>query len=122
MGAKMNLAVVRGAQVIAVALMIGVAYSSTLGLLKPKKIDLHNHEQEQEVRPTPKVEHPNAWPPKPKTSVDPNMKVGPPSTQQLTKPKDVDTNELEPKQPKTAPGCSTPPGGGPPVTADFQPC
>ena len=87
MGANMNLAVVRGAQVMAVALMIGVAYSSTLGLLKPKKIDLHNHEQEQEVRPTPKVEHPNAWPPKPKTSVDPNMKVGPPSTQQLTKPK-----------------------------------
>ena len=122
MGAKMNLAVVRGAQVMAVALMIGVAYSSTLGLLKPKKIDLYKLEQEQEVRPTPKVEHPNAWPPKPKTGVGPNMKAEPLSTQQQTKPKDVDAKELEPKQPKTAPGCSTPPGGGPPVTTDFQPC
>ena len=122
MGAKTNLAVVRGAQVMAVALVIGVAYSSTLGLIRPKKIDLYELEQEQEVRPTPKVEHPNAWPPKPKTGVGPNMKAEPLSTQQQTKPKDVDAKELEPKQPKTAPGCSTPPGGGPPVTADFLPC
>ena len=122
MGAKTNLAVVRGAQVMAVALVIGVAYAPTLGLIRPKKIDLYELEQEQEVRPTPKVEHPNAWPPKPKTGVGPNMKAEPLSTQQQTKPKDVDAKELEPKQPKTAPGCSTPPGGGPPVTADFLPC
>ena len=122
MGAKTNLAVVRGAQVMAVALVIGVAYSSTLGLIRPKKIDLYELEQEQEVRSTPKVEHPNAWPPKPKTSVDPKTKAEPPPMQEQTKPKDVDSKELEPNQPKTAAGCTTPPGGGPPVTADFQPC
>ena len=38
MGAKTNLALVRGAQVMAVALLVVVAYASTLGFLKQKKI------------------------------------------------------------------------------------
>jgi hypothetical protein len=38
MGAKTDLAVVRGAQVMAVALVVGVAYTSTMGLLKQKKL------------------------------------------------------------------------------------
>ena len=37
MGAKTDLAVVRGAQVMAVALVVAVAYTSTMGLLKQKK-------------------------------------------------------------------------------------
>ena len=46
MGAKTDLAVVRGAQVMAVALVVGVAYTSTMGLLKQKKIDLNGLGQE----------------------------------------------------------------------------
>ena len=65
MGAKTDLAVVRGAQVMAVALLVGVAYTSTMGLLKQKKIHLNSLEQEQELRPTPRVTHPNEWPRKP---------------------------------------------------------
>ena len=37
MGAKTNLALVRGAQVMAVALLVVVAYTSTLEFLKQKK-------------------------------------------------------------------------------------
>lgn len=44
MGAKTNLALVQVVQVVAVALVIGVAYASTLELLKQKKIDLHDIE------------------------------------------------------------------------------
>ena len=41
MGAKTDLAVVRGAQVMAIALLVGVAYTSTMELIKQKKIDLN---------------------------------------------------------------------------------
>ncbi len=106
----------------AVAAVIVVAYSSTLGFLKQKKIDLNDLEQKQEIRPTPKVEHPNQWPPKPNNNVEPKPKSKPRSTQPTTKPKEVDSNKREPEQQQRAEGCSTPPGGGPPVTADFSPC
>ena len=59
MGAKTDLAVVRGAQVMAVALVVAVAYTSTMGVLKQKKIDLNGLGQQQELRPTPRVTHPN---------------------------------------------------------------
>ena len=104
MGVKTDLAVVRGAQVMAVALVVGVAYSSTMELIKQKKIDLKGLGQEQELRPTPKA------------------KSELPSTPQQSKPKDINTSELESEQVQTAPGCSTPPGGGPAVTSDFKPC
>ena len=67
MGAKTDLAVVRGAQVMVVALVVGVAYTFTMELIKQKKIDLNGLVQEQELRPTPKVEHPNEWPRNPST-------------------------------------------------------
>ena len=122
MGAKTDLAVVRGAQVMAVALVVAVAYTSTMGLLKQKKIDLNGLEQQQELRSTPRVTHPNEWPRKPKGTIAPKVKAESPSTQQPTKPKDNDPNELESEQSQTASGCSTPPGGGPAVTSDFKPC
>ena len=122
MGAKTDLAVVRGAQVMAVALVVAVAYTSTMGLLKQKKIDLNGLEQHQELRSTPRVTHPNEWPRKPKGTIAPKVKAESPSTQQQTKPKDNDPNELESEQSQTASGCSTPPGGGPAVTSDFKPC
>ena len=122
MGAKTDLAVVRGAQVMAVALVVSVAYTSTMGLLKQKKIDLNSLEQQQELRSTPRVTHPNEWPRKPKGTIAPKVKAESPSTQQQTKPKDNDPNELESEQSQTASGCSTPPGGGPAVTSDFKPC
>ena len=104
MGVKTDLAVVRGAQVMAVALVVGVAYTSTMELIKQKKIDLNGLGQEQELRPTPKA------------------KSELPSTPQQSKPKDINTSELESEQAQTAPGCSTRPGGGPAVTSDFKPC
>jgi hypothetical protein len=122
MGAKTDLAVVRGAQVMAIALVVSVAYTGTLGLLQQKKIDLNGLEQEQELRRIPKVEHPNEWPRKPKSSITTKVKSESPSTPQQTKPKEIDSNDLESEQPQTEPGCSTPPGGGPPVTSDFKPC
>ena len=122
MGAKTNLALVRGAQVMAVAGLVVVAYTSTLGFLKQKKIDLYDLEQKQEIRPTPKVEHPNQWPPKPKDNVDPKLRSKPQATEQTTKPKEIDSNEGGPEQQPGGHGCSTPPGGGPAVTADFRPC
>ena len=122
MGAKTNLALVRGAQVMAVALLVVVAYTSTLGFLKQKKIDLYDLEQKQKIRPRPKINHPNQWPPKPNDNVDPKMNSKPPSTEQTTKPKEIDSNGGEQEQKQSRPGCSTPPGGGPPVTADFRPC
>ena len=122
MGAKTDLAVVRGAQVMAVALVVAVAYTSTMGLLKQKKIDLNGLEQQQELRSTPRVTHPNEWPRKPKGTIAPKVKAESPSTQQQTKPKDNDPNELESEQSQTASGCSTPPGGGPAVTSEFKPC
>ena len=122
MGAKTDLAVVRGAQVMAVALVVAVAYTSTMELLKQKKIDLNGLEQQQELRSTPRVTHPNEWPRKPKGTIAPKVKAESPSTQQQTKPKDNDPNELESEQSQTASGCSTPPGGGPAVTSDFKPC
>ena len=122
MGAKTDLAVVRGAQVMAVALVVGVAYTFTMELIKQKKIDLNGLVQEQELRPTPKVEHPNEWPRKAKSSIDPKATSELPTTPQQSKPKDINTSELESEQAKTAPGCSTPPGGGPAVTSDFKPC
>ena len=39
MGAKTNLALVRGVQVMAIALLVVMAYTSTMGFLKQKKID-----------------------------------------------------------------------------------
>ena len=122
MGAKTDLAVVRGAQVMAVALVVAVAYTSTMELLKQKKIDLNGLEQQQELRSTPRVTHPNEWPRKPKGTIAPKVKAESPSTQQQTKPKHNDPNELESEQSQTASGCSTPPGGGPAVTSDFKPC
>ena len=122
MGAKTDLAVVRGAQVMAVALVVAVAYTSTMELLKQKKIDLNGLRQQQELRSTPRVTHPNEWPRKPKGTIAPKVKAESPSTQQQTKPKDNDPNELESEQSQTASGCSTPPGGGPAVTSDFKPC
>ena len=122
MGAKTNLALVRGAQVMAVALLVVVAYTSTLGFLKQKKIDLYDLEQKQKVRPRPKVNHPNQWTPKSNDNVDPKLKSKPPLTDQTTKPKEIDSNAGEPEQQQGGQGCSTPPGGGPPVTADFRPC
>ena len=122
MGAKTDLAVVRGAQVMAVALVAAVAYTSTMGLLKQKKIDLNGLEQQQELRSTPRVTHPNEWPRKPKGTIAPKVKAESPSTQQQTKPKDNDPTELESEHSQTASGCSTPPGGGPAVTSDFKPC
>ena len=110
MRAKTNLALVRGAQVMAVALLVVVAYTSTMGFLKQKKIDLYDLEQKQKVRP------------RPKDNVDPKLKSKPPSTEQTTKPKEIDSNGGEQEQKQSRPGCSTPPGGGPPVTADFNPC
>ena len=110
MGAKTNLALVRGAQVMAVALLAVVAYMSTMGFLKQKKIDLYDLEQKQKVRP------------RPKDNVDPKRKSKPPSTELTTKPKEIDSNGGEPEQPQGGKGCSTPPGGGPPVNADFSPC
>ena len=122
MGAKTDLAVVRGAQVMAVALVVAVAYTSTMGLLKQKKIDLNGLEQQQELRSTPRVTHPNEWPRKPKGTIAPKVKAESPSTQQQTKPEDNDPNDLESEQSQTASGCSTPPGGGPAGTSDFKPC
>ena len=122
MRAKTDLAVVRGAQVMTVALVVAVAYTSTMGLLKQKKIDLNGLEQQQELRSTPRVTHPNEWPRKPKGTIAPKVKSESPSTQQQTKAKDNDPNELESEQSQTASGCSTPPGGGPAVTSDFKPC
>ena len=88
----------------AIALMVGVVYTSTMELIKQKKIDLNGLGQEQELRPTPKG----------KSELS--------STPQQSKPKDINTSELESEQAQTAPGCSTPPGGGPAVTSDFKPC
>ncbi len=122
MGSKTNLTLVRGAQVMAIALLVFVAYTSTLGFLKQKKIDLYDMEQKQKIRPRPKVNHPNQWPPKPNDNVDPNLKSKPPSTEQTTKPKEIDSNESKAEQQQGRQGCSTPPGGGPPVTSDFGPC
>jgi hypothetical protein len=122
MGAKTDLAVMRGAQVMAIALVVGVAYTSTMELIKQKEIDLNGLGQEQELRPTPKVEHPNEWPRKAKSSIDPKATSELPTTPQQSKPKDINTSELESEQAQTAPGCSTPPGGGPAVTSDFKPC
>ena len=93
----------------AVALVVGVAYTFTMELIKQKKIDLNGLVQEQELRPTPKVEHPNEWPRNP-------------STPQQSNPKDINTSELELEQSQTELGCSAPPGGGPAVTSDFKPC
>ena len=104
MGVKTDLAVVRGAQVMAVALVVGVAYTSTMELIKQKKIDLNGLGQEQKLRPTPKVKSELL------------------STPNNIKPKNINTSELESEQAQTAPGCSTPPGGGPAVTSDFKPC
>ena len=104
MGAKTDLAVVRGAQVMAVALVVGVAYTSTMELIKQKKIDLNGLGQEQELRSTSKA------------------KSELPSTPQQSKPKDINTSKLKSEQAQTAPGCTTPPGGGPAVTSDFKPC
>jgi hypothetical protein len=122
MAAKTNLALVRGAQVMAVALLVVVAYTSTLGFLKQKKIDLYDLEQKQKVRPRPKVNHPNQWTPKSNDNVDPKLKSKPPSAEQTTNPKEIDSNEGEPEQQQGGQGCSTPPAGGPPVNADFRPC
>ena len=122
MGAKTNLALVRGAQVMAVALLVVVGYTSTLGFLKQKKIDLYDLEQKQKVRPRPKVNHPNQWTPKPNDNVDPKLKSKPPLTDQTTTPKEIDSNAGEPEQQPGGQGCSTPPGGGPPVTSNFRPC
>ena len=106
----------------AVALVVAVAYTSTMELIKQKKIDLNGLGQEQELRPTQKVEHPNEWPREAKSTIDPKAKSELPSTPQQSKPKDINTSELESEQAQTAPGCSTPPGGGPAVTSDFKPC
>ena len=110
MRAKTNLALVRGAQVMAVAFLAVVAYMSTMGFLKQKKIDLYDLEQKQKVRP------------RPKDNVDPKLKTKTPSTEQMTKLKGIDSNGGEPEQPQGRTGCSTPPGGGPPVNANFSPC
>ena len=110
MGARTNLALVSGAQVMAVALLVVVAYTSTMGFLKQKKIDLYDLEQKQKVRP------------KPKDNVDPKLKSKQSSTEQTTKPKEIDSNGGEPEQQQGGQGCSTPPAGGPPVNADFRPC
>ena len=122
MGAKTNLALVRGAQVMAVALLVVVGYTSTLRFLKQKKIDLYDLEQKQKVRPRPKVNHPNQWTPKPNDNVDPKLKSKPPSTEQTKKAKEIDSNGGEPQQQQGEQGCSTTPGGGPSITADFRPC
>ena len=110
MGAKTDLAVVRGAQVMAAALVVGVAYISTMELIKQKKIDLNG------------LGHPNEWTREAKSTVDPKANSELPTTPQQSKPKDINTSELESEQAQTAPGCSTPPGGGPAVTSDFKPC
>ena len=93
----------------AVALVVGVAYTFTMELIKQKKIDLNGLVQEQELRPTPKVEHPNEWPRKAKSSIDPKAKSELPSTPQQSHPKDINTRELELEQSQTELGCSTPP-------------
>ena len=110
MRAKTNLALVRGAQVMAVALLAVVAYMSTMGFLKQKKIDLYDLEQKQKVRP------------RPKDNVDPKLKSKPPSTEQTTKPKKIDFNGGEPEQQQGGQDCSTTSGGGPPITSAFRPC
>ena len=66
----------------AVALVVGVAYTSTMELIKQKKIDLNGLGQEQELRPTPKA------------------KSELPSTPQQSKPKDINTSEFESEQAK----------------------
>ena len=50
MGAKTDLAVVRGTQVMAIALVVGVASTSTMELIKQKKFDLNGLGQEQRRR------------------------------------------------------------------------
>ena len=122
MGANTDLAVVRGAQVMAIALVVGVGYTSTMELIKQKKIDLNGLGQEQDLRPTPKVEHPNEWPREAKSTIDPKANSELPSMPQQSKPKDINTSELESEQALTAPGCSAPPGSGPAVTSDLKPC
>ena len=122
MGAKTNLALVSGAQVMAFALLVVVAYTSTLEFLKQKKIDLYDLEQKQKVRPRPKVNHPNQSTPKSNDKVDPKLKSKPPSTEQTKKTKAIDSNGGKPEQQQGGQGCLTPPGGGPPITTDFRPC
>ena len=94
----------------AVALLVVVAYTSTMEFHKQKKIDLYDLEQKQKVRPIPKE------------NVDPKLKSKPQSKEQTTKPKEINSNEGEPEQQQGGQGCSTPPGGGPPVTEEFRPC
>ena len=114
MGVKTKMALVRGAQVMAITLLVVVAYTSTTGFLKQKKVDLYDLEQKQKVRLRPKVNHPNQWPPK--------LKSKPPSTEHTKEPKEIDSNGGEPERKQGGQGCWTPPGGGPPVSADFRPC
>ena len=87
-----------------IGLLVGLGYTFTMSLFPLRKLDLNLLKPLPDSRPVPP---------------QPNHTDRSPSSSDPSEP--ADAADALPKR-SLPPGCSVPPGGGPPVTSNFQPC
>ena len=90
-----------------IGLLVGLGYTFTMSMFPIRKLDLNLLKPLPDSRPVPpQPTHTDRSP----SSSDPSEPSEP-----------ADAADALPKR-SLPPGCSVPPGGGPPVTSNFQPC
>lgn len=87
-----------------IGLLVGLGYTFTMSMFPLRKLDLNLQKPLPDSRPVPP---------------QPNHTDRSPSSSDPSEP--ADAADALPKR-SLPPGCSVPPGGGPPVTSNFQPC
>ena len=87
-----------------IGLLVGLGYTFTMSMFPLRKLDLNLLKPLPDSRPVPP---------------QPNHTDRSPSSSDPSEP--ADAADALPKR-SLPPGCSVPPGGGPPVTSNFQPC
>ena len=101
----------------------GLAYSLTLSLIKPEKIDLRNVSPQDDPREEPAATViPNRWNANPVKASDPKLRQNQPDTPNTSDSQADEEAKPTEQQVTLPPGCSIPPGGGPPINAAFEPC
>lgn len=87
-----------------IGLLVGLGYTFTMSMFPLRKLDLNLLKPLPDSRPVPP---------------QPNHTDRSPSSSDPSEP--AAAADALPKR-SLPPGCSVPPGGGPPVTSNFQPC
>ena len=101
----------------------GLAYSLTLSLIKPEKIDLRNVSPYDDPREEPAATViPNRWNANPVKASDPKLRQNQPDTPNTFGSQADEEAKPTEQQVTLPPGCSIAPGGGPPINAAFEPC